>query len=392
MGREASPVRRAVGEHPAWLAALRLVPGTQAPAEWIATCYRVTPRVERLAASCALLDLGMCAEDEARALLRSLLRHLAWGGVPVRAGIGPSRSLAELAAFRAPEDEPLRLVSAAEAPAFLRAMPVSALAQLHPAGLVPPEVIERLERFGLRTLGQVARIGEGALRRQFGGSIGTVLAAVSCARDERPLHPTPPAVWESVQLGFTPAASPERALAALPGLAKRIALRLREQGRSPRALRLSLRWESGSIQRRQLALRAATNDPALLDQELRRLFFALLQTHQTQPPLAAIEKLAVGLGDCAPSTLEQASMWRTQAQRRAAVQVMADTLTRRHGRPLLMQSRLAVPAAIFTEERYRLAPPAAGGAREEGRGVPGIAAAEQVTSPWQHVPQRLHWW
>lgn len=389
MLREAPPVRRVVDVDQAWLAALQLVPGTEAPQGWITACYHVTPRVERLAASSALLDLGVCAADEACALLRGLVRHLAWEGVQARVGIGPSRSVAELAALHAPADEPL-LVAAAEAPAFLRTMPVSTLAHLHPEGLVPPEVIARLERFGLRTLGQVERIGESALRRQFGGAIGTVLAAVSGARDDRPLHPTPQAVWECVRVGFTPAASPERALAALPRLTKRIALRLREQGRSLRALRLSLRWESGSIQRRQLALRAATHDPALLDQELRRLLCALLPPRQGAWPRAAIEQLTVGLGDFAPSTLEQATMWRTPEQRLAAVRVVAETLTRRHGRPLLAYPRLAVPAAIFAEERYQLALSGAAGA--DGEATRRSHVVEPATSAWQHVPQRLHWW
>ncbi|MGH2487205.1 MAG: hypothetical protein ACRDHE_14455, partial [Ktedonobacterales bacterium] len=70
---------------------------------------------------------------------------------------------------------------------------------------------------------------------------------------------------------------------------------------------------------------------------------------------------------------------------------VAETLARRHGRPLVLAADLAAPAAVFAEDRYRFSAlsipieeqtPARGGAliRETG------------DTPWRQVPQRLHWW
>ncbi len=78
-------------------------PPQRAPGEpgWMAACYRLTTRVERVSARAALLDLGVCTGSEALAVMRSLLRRLAVMGLRARAGVGPSSALAHLAALTA---------------------------------------------------------------------------------------------------------------------------------------------------------------------------------------------------------------------------------------------------------------------------------------------------
>jgi impB/mucB/samB family C-terminal domain len=355
-------------------------------AEWIEACYRLTPRVERVAASGALLDLGSCTDDEALCLMRTLLRDFSRMGVSgARAGIGPSLSSAQLAVLAAPAQGRLALVTQGEAAAFLRAVPAGALAQLHPRGLVSAGVIERMERFGLRTLGHVARVEETALRRQFGDAIGGFLAAVAAGRDDRALCPTPPAPRQRMRVRFTPAAQPERVAAALPVVAGKVEAHLRRQGQRGRQLALGIRWESGGIQEAGLTLRRHTRDAAILAQELDRLFRTLVR------PDGAVEALRITLGDFAPVAPEQVTFWPVQAQRLAAVQTIADMLARRHGRPLLLRPRLADPATIFDEERYELAPTGTEGApsRQLARAP---APAARAGAGWERVPQRLHWW
>jgi hypothetical protein len=140
------------------LVALRICPATEgrdifalghAPfrvemSDWVAACYRLTPRVERVKAWEALLDLDICDDAEALAAIVGLVARLFAMGLRARAGIGPIGVLAQLARLTAPRDRPISLVAPAEATAFLRRVPVAVLSDLHPRGSIPPEIVERL--------------------------------------------------------------------------------------------------------------------------------------------------------------------------------------------------------------------------------------------------------
>lgn len=362
---------------------------------WLVACYALTTRVERVAPEAALLDLGPCTDAEALAVTRNLLERLAAHGLPARAGIGPNRFLAQLAARACPSASAhrsqeasamaLALLTPATAPAFLRGVPVSALAELHPRGIVTPEIVARLQRYGLRTIGHLARLGEPALRRQFGAA-GAFLAAIARGHDEQGLHPTPRPPRQRFRLRFSPPAASERVFAVLPRFASRVATSLARRRREGRELRLSVRFESGGIRHARLALRQHTGDPRLLAQEFQRLLRPLLAADGP-----AIEELRLTIADFALAVPEQQAFWRQRERRLRAAHLVAETLARRHGRPILLHPRLAMPAAVFVEDRYQLAPTGT-----EGSGARPIApprvADEHAVSPWQQVPQRLHWW
>jgi hypothetical protein len=288
-------------------------------------------------------------------------------------------------------------VTPAGAPALLRRVPVAALAQLHPAGAdaITPEIVARLHHYGLRTLAQAARLSEPALCRQFGRA-GAFLSAVAHGYDERPLLVTPRPAQQRFRTCFAPAARPAQMLAGVPWLAEQVALGLRQRGRQARVLRLRIQWESGSVQRTRLTLRAHTNDPALLAHVMRRLLARLIRPDapgRDATAARAITELRLTLGDFAPSRPEQAAFWRTRSQRRATIQVLAETLAQRHGRPLLLGPQHATPAAIFSEEEYQLAPfdtaTATTGTQAPRMYAPSLDVPDNC---WQQVPQRLHWW
>lgn len=331
---------------------------------------------------------------------------LARMGLSARVGIAPSATLAQLAAVTATTAQPLVLVTPENAQAFLRDVPVTALLRLEPTCCVPPEIVARLERYGLRTLGQLARLGEVALRRQF-GAMGSFLAAVAAGRDERPLQPTPlpPALHARLGVGFGTA--PERVLAALDPFAAHVAARLRQHGWQARALRLRVRWECGCTERTRLSLRAHTADGAMLARELYRLLVPLLRAHAERAASAAaddrlhtltLDGLWVSVSDFAPIVPDQATFWRTRDQRQAAAHLAAETLARRHGRSLLLRLEAARPAAIFDEECYRFAdlPDAhlvgVATPRREPFVAQSASAPAAQADPWQAVPLRLHWW
>ena len=291
---------------------------------WLTACYRITPRLERVSATRALLDLGNCTDGETEtvaALLLQRLTALGDGQSRVRIGIGTNALCAQLALIvprgsvagnaqvttqcREPAGEPtpkglrpqsppvragtgeageieepaIRVLAAEAAPEVVRALPVRWLPALHPASTVTLEAVARLEGYGLRKMGQVARLGEAALRRQFGDRLGATLAAVAAGHDPRPLVPTPQPATLRCRLAFTAAAhgaSPERVLAALVPAAERIARRLVAEGRQTARLRLVLTWQEGGVSAGQVRLRTPTADPRQLAQRLSDLCGTLL--------------------------------------------------------------------------------------------------------------------
>ena len=396
---------------------------------WLAACYRLTPRLERLDATHALLDLGACTLAEARAAVEGLLCHLdtlhapgaprALSSPATRIGLGPSPLLAQLALLAAtmqgaaPADR-IAAIAADAAPAVLRTLPVRLLPRLHPRGTIATETVERLERYGLRTLGQIARLGEPALRRQFGDQLGAMLSALATGQEIRPLVPTPQPRTCRFRLPFAPAAAPERALAALPALARWIAQHLAAEQLQAGALRLLLVWESGAARSAQTRPRAPIYEAAPLARRLQQLTLTLAQaegapseddaddvaaarwaTSPDEPP--RIARIVVELAELHPRTETQGAFWETPARKHAALGELADTLARRYPRAPLLRAVCVRPHAIFCAERYELRPLGDADMGYADRvaaapSAPGVRRGEPAADPWDGVPHRLHWW
>src|SRR5262245_50062626 len=106
------------------------------------------------------------------------------------------------------------------------------------------EVAARLRRDGLRTFGQVARVGVQALLRQFGDEAGRVLAAVANEEYARPLAVTPAPARQVLRVRFDEPLPAERVLeAVLPLMATRLAAQLRAQRRRAGSLVLGVWWD-----------------------------------------------------------------------------------------------------------------------------------------------------
>lgn len=387
-------------------------------ARLLARCWRISARVERLSASApdtwvgALLDLGRCSAHEARevaARLAPLLRQL---GRRCVIRIGPTPTSAELAALAVftgatPGEKIPCLVPPARLAAWLRDRPVSLLAQLDPARALAPEVIARLAVYGLRTLGQVARLDARdpqALRRQYGAD-GARLAALCHGEDMRPLQPEQPAPRIARRRCFAPMATADEAYAALPSLARALARRLEQQGREGGEIRLSLAWESGAVTRARRRLARPLYHAAELTQAAERLLESLLHQYAAaSSPL--LESLTLALGnltarlsarpeplfalrslDCATHVQRE----RTALLARIAVEVN-EPLTQRYGAPALYRLAVPLPDAILPEERTRLV------ALDRTPSAPVVSVSSQRKA---HIPQALatssippepHWW
>ena len=175
---------------------------------------------------------------------------------PLRLGAAPSRFAAFAAAGRArarrPEVTPM---AAAALAAYLAPLPVTLL-------LSRPEVAhlpEALERFGIRTLGELARLPRAALADRFGPS-GPLARDLAQGKDT-PLLPRTAAERLEEGLELPESASGAQLQRGLELLIDRLLARRERRGRALRAVVLSATLVEGGTWRARVTFREPLADP-----------------------------------------------------------------------------------------------------------------------------------
>jgi len=175
-------------------------------------------------------------------------------GRPVRMGGGPTRFCALAAALAVRSRRPL-LLEGGEARRWLAGRSVGLLGfREETAMLVAP-----LGRLGVRTLGELERLGRAALTDRF-GTAGTLAHRLACAQDS-PLRARAlqERLEESMEVGD---ASSGEALGRVLGvLVDRLLARPERRGRTLRAVTLSARLLAGGGWRERVVFRQALSDP-----------------------------------------------------------------------------------------------------------------------------------
>lgn len=365
-------------------------PSTPGDDLWLTACYQLTPRLQRFGPDAALLDLGPCTEDEAVAVMQTLITQLRDQQVTVRVGIAQSGILAQLALLHMPTQESLAHITPEHVDELLHALPVAALAQVRLAAPTPitAEVVAQLDGYGIRSLAQLARLDEEQLRRQFGARIGKILTTMARGDDVLPFQPTPAPLWLHYRLRLTAPISPDRLLLGLSAFTGEVAAALAHRGAQARTLELRLRWENSSVERITRTLPQPIADSRALTETMARLLAPLLEARSALTPSPMVEDLRLILSDLSPRYPEQHAFWPQRAQRLAAAHEVAEVLARRHGKPLLFHRLLASPDAIFDQNRSRQVPLAADVAESPASGAAWPPA--HVTSTG--IPHGTHWW
>ncbi|HTW43137.1 MAG TPA: hypothetical protein VMD79_12560 [Solirubrobacteraceae bacterium] len=201
-----------------------------------------------------------------------------WG---VRIGAAPTRFCALAAAMATRSSRPL-VLEGREAQRWLAGRPVELLgfdAEVDIAALIEP-----LTRLGVRTLGELARLGRSALTDRFGAPGGRA-HALACGEDS-PLRPrrVEDSLEESMAVGD--ASSGEALRRVLGVLVNRLLARPERRGRTLRAATLSARLLAGGGWRERVVFRQALADPE-------RIWLALSVRLQTLPAPAGELTLAV---------------------------------------------------------------------------------------------------
>jgi DNA polymerase-4 len=214
-----------------------------------------TPLVEGISIDEAFLDVGGLhriagAPADIAVRLREEVRRRV--GLPITVGVARTKFLAKVASQVAKPDG-LLVVAPGEELAFLHPLPVRLLWG------VGPVTAAKLNERGIRSVGQVARLGEAALVSLLGGAAGRHLHALSHNRDSRPVEigRRRGSIGAQRALGRG-SHRPEEIDALLAGLVDRVTGRMRSAGRPGRTVVLRLRFADFSRATRSRTLARAT--------------------------------------------------------------------------------------------------------------------------------------
>lgn len=220
---------------------------------------RYSPRVEDAAPGEVYLDLDGLdrhwrGEQPERELGRALLADAEAAGLPARVGIAESKLAARVAAEqpRSPT-----VVAAGEAATFLAPLPLRRLAPEN-------EVAEVLQRWGLRTIGDFARLDGHEVASRL-GETGHELHRRAQGIDSRPLvpHAPPPLFREGLDLDW-PLERLEPFLFVARGALDRLVRRLASCGLACLRLEVELRLEPAGHLARGFTLPSPTRDARTL--------------------------------------------------------------------------------------------------------------------------------
>lgn len=341
-------------------------------------CTRLAPRIERHR-DALVLDLGGCerlvlgrgegassfrlpsATVTGTALAASLWRQVrdaSPGAETLRVGLGPTRTVAWLAAATTPQAS-WRAIEPSQVAAFLRPLPVGVLASLPDLGGVSgvAEALSALAQSGIGTPGQLVRLPASTLRRRF-GPLGSTLTALAAGEDVAPFRVWRPAAWIGARLRLDPPVELAQLAPMLTPLTQHLATHLSQQHQVASALALVLQTESSATVRatRHLSHSIASAE-ALLNQAERLL--TRLADHE---PRVVYEAIHLRVGALRPASARQEVLWRSRDERnrRAARRRLFAPDGPLAGPPScgskLLHAALVSPYAVLPEDRYRFVP------------------------------------
>jgi protein ImuB len=262
---------------------------------------------------------------------------------PARIGAGPTRFCALAAALAVRSRRPLALEDR-EARRWLAGRPVALLGfREQTAALVEP-----LSRLGVRTLGELVKIGRGALTDRF-GIPGTVAHRLACGEDS-PLRVRHLEERLEESMGVGDASSGEALKRVMGVLVGRLLARPERRGRTLRAVTLSAQLLAGGGWRERVVFRQALADPE-------RIWLALsLRLLLLPAPAAALGLSVERFGPPASEQGELLGEDRARAARMARLREAIAQTRAVAGRDAALRAICVDPDSRVPERRVVLAP------------------------------------
>jgi DNA polymerase IV len=215
-----------------------------------------TPLVEPISLDEAFLDVSASLEafgDGGTIAQRIKDRVLDEAGLVVSVGVATNKLCAKVASDLRKPDALVVVPPGGEA-AFLAPLPVSRLWG------VGPQSRQALADYGVTTIGQLAALADGTLRRRF-GSHGAELALRARGIDPSPVLPSQAPKSIGHELTFDrDVDDPARLEATLLDLAESVASRLRNHHMAAGAVQLKLRYEGFETLTRQMGVPHQTRE------------------------------------------------------------------------------------------------------------------------------------
>ncbi len=230
-------------------------------AQW---ATRYTPWAAPDGADGLILDITGCAHlfGSEKALLRDMVRRLRRFGVNARAGIADTPAAAwAWARFGQKGGQGEPIIPEGDTRAATASLPVSALR-------ITPEIVEGLERLGLKTCGDVFDLPRAPLARRFGFDLPRRIAQL-LGREPEPISPIlPPPVWQARLQFPEPIVHRDGVEIALDRLLARLCELLRKADQGARDLTFTLSRVDCTVQVVSIGTSRPVRDPA----HLKRLF------------------------------------------------------------------------------------------------------------------------
>ncbi len=244
-----------------------------------------------------------------------------------------SKFVAKLASQHCKPDG-LMVVPADRVVDFLHPLPVAALWG------VGERTEQSLVRFGVKTVGDLARIPVETLQRDLGQALGAHLAALAWGRDERRVTPNAPDRSIGAEETFSvDVGDPEKIRKELLRLSERVAARLRESGQAGRTVSVKLRRADFTTITRSRTLREPT--------DVARILYATACDLYAAAGLDGVRLRLVGVRvenlRPAAEVTRQLGLGEREAGWREAEQAM-DRAARRFGRDAVLPASLVRPS------------------------------------------------
>ena len=344
---EASGVRRgmALGEALARCPELVLVPGdpVRVAEAWEATLgalESIGAEVEDARAGLAYFDTRALhgiygSATSTIAAARHALER------PARIGAGPTRFCA-LAAALAVRSRRTLMLEGKEARRWLSGRPISLLGFRDETAVL----LEPLTRLGVRTLGELERLGRAALSDRFGAA-GTLAHRLARGEDS-PLQVRRPEERLQVSMEVGDASSGAALGRVLGVLVNRLLARSERRGRTLRAVTLSAQLIAGGGWRERVVFRQSLSDPE-------RIWLALSLRLSLLPAPAAVLELSVErFGP--PASEQGALLDQDRASRRARLREAIAQTRAVAGQDAALQAVCVDPDSRVPERRVVLTP------------------------------------
>ncbi len=329
--------------------ALRLCPGAvflpgdmdsyrRASEQVFAIYDRFTPEIEIVSIDEAYLALPPGGALEAAERIRRAVREEL--GLPLTIGISKNKLLAKIASEMAKPDG-MGTLWLEDVPALLWPLPLKMLPGLGPVS------VQKLNRIGINTIGQLAGAPSALLQRYFGNS-GPALKRSACGIDDRHLETLRQAKSISEERTFSVDLTDEEAVrAVLMTQAESLGYRLRSEGLLAGTVSLKLRFSDFSTITRDRTLPAPTDSDLALYQIAGELFAG----HKGRPPWRLVGLKVSGLGAGEQLTLFDST---GSEKKKVKLELVRDRLREKYGTAVVHRARSLLKPARRNGKKFKL--------------------------------------